>query len=570
MENKQNSIPKHIPRIILIAVFTAFLTVAVFTACGRTPGVSPGSTTRVTNPGSESQASGSQASESQASESLSSSDNPSDNPSESQPSEPQTTIPQTDTTAPVPSESSTVSPTAEPSPAPVASMQKSQPGTILDETVDKALLVRLLMMEDYSLKGFQAGFGKEYAESEDGEYKLYSFPNGVYFDLRNDGTVAEFGVNNGNIILYPEQIQRMEADIFGNPGNEWLILYECDLYYRLLVLDGATQSVLREYETGFLNLSDAEIGDFLRDGSLQLYLDGYGDGTEKREIYRAVADDFVRVYDLGSFSNYADGIKAVITGSQLALDVQLEGYSAQKQSRLPERLYYDNLDIADKNTLLAVHPSWHLLEKGGQWFVTVRNSVDFNMLGYYWGPPVENPEKNGMMLNDLARVDLVLAIENGAPKIVDFNAIVKYDNPALLSIKPVGREEGQLLKGPVLESTMEEAFVAAGGDIKTFEYAEQLTVNGVSLFEFTGSIVDITVTGTRHSTTRGMKVGDSMQTVERLYGKPDVGFSGDETVSYKCTNDYLGKPQVNYYRGMDVSYKNGVVKSFTLYQVILD
>lgn len=65
------------------------------------------------------------------------------------------------------------------------------------------------------------------------------------------------------------------------------------------------------------------------------------------------------------------------------------------------------------------------------------------------------------------------------------------DNPALLAVKPIGLEEGRLLNGPVLQSAMEKAFLAAGGDKSTCQYAEHLTVNGVSLSEFTGSIVDI-------------------------------------------------------------------------------
>jgi hypothetical protein len=54
--------------------------------------------------------------------------------------------------------------------------------------------------------------------------------------------------------------------------------------------------------------------------------------------------------------------------------------------------------------------------------------------------------------------------------------------------------------------------------------------------------------------------------VESLYGKPDEGFSGDEYVVYKC----VGDDDLDYYRGMDICYKNNVVESFRLYQIVLD
>lgn len=540
---------------IITLILSAFLSIASISACGRAPSTmvdnSAGSSTEATI-----QASDTQMPESQA--------------PGSQTAAPQSDIPQS--VVPTPAASGGVSPTpaAEPSPITGISLEKSKSGAMLDESIDKDLHVRLLMMEEYSLKGFQTSFGTDLIQSADGIYERFSYPNGVYFNTWKDGTVAEIGMNDGKVTIYPEQIRRMRMDIFPNPGDEWLILYECDMYYRLLVLDGTTQAVLREYETGFLNILDVQIGDILREGGVQLYLDGYADGTDKRAIYRVVADDFVQVYDLGSFAQYKDGIKATISNSLLRLDVQLEGNSEKKELQLPERLFYDNRDISDKNTLLAIHPSWHVLEKDGQWFLTVRNSVDFDMLGYFWGPPGENMDDNNIMLNDLARVDILLAMDKGTPKIVEIKTSVKYDDPALLAVKPILREEGRLLEGPVLESTMEQAFSAAGGDMNTFEYAEQLTVNGISLYEFTGSIVDITVTAPGHATTRGMKVGDSIQTVERLYGKPDAGFSGDESVSYKSVFDDQKKPALNYYRGLDISYLNGTVKSFTVYQVILD
>lgn len=81
-----------------------------------------------------------------------------------------------------------------------------------------------------------------------------------------------------------------------------------------------------------------------------------------------------------------------------------------------------------------------------------------------------------------------------------------------------------LADGPKVEMTMEEAYKALGGNMKEFEYSEYMEYNGVSLSEFCGYIVDITVTSPDYQTPRGLRVGDPIEKVERLYGKPDQGF----------------------------------------------
>lgn len=116
--------------------------------------------------------------------------------------------------------------------------------------------------------------------------------------------------------------------------------------------------------------------------------------------------------------------------------------------------------------------------------------------------------------------------------------------------------------------TMEEAYKALGGNMKEFEYSEYMEYNGVSLSEFCGYIVDITVTSPDYQTPRGLRVGDPIEKVERLYGKPDQGFSGNGYVMYKYTAPEYG--YVDYCRGMDIGYKDGLVQWISLYQVILD
>lgn len=193
-------------------------------------------------------------------------------------------------------------------------------------------------------------------------------------------------------------------------------------------------------------------------------------------------------------------------------------------------------------------------------------NVNYPIIYYYWGPPGGDNEYNETMQNDLARVEILLSLKGSMHEIMDVHARVKYDNPELLSIEPLKYDEIRLVDGPAVEMYIEEAYEALGGNPENLEYSDYIEYNDVSLFEFCSSIVEISVNTPNYETPRGLRVGDTIKKVERLYGKPDEGFSGDDNVSYKCAgDDYL-----NYYRGMDISYKDNVVESILLYQVILD
>jgi hypothetical protein len=170
------------------------------------------------------------------------------------------------------------------------------------------------------------------------------------------------------------------------------------------------------------------------------------------------------------------------------------------------------------------------------------------------------------MHNDLARVFIDLSLKDNEHEIIDVNAEIKYNNPELLAIEPLGYDEIRLVDGPMVEMSMENAYEALGGNPEDFEYSDYIEYNGVTLFEFCGCIVEITVTNPDYETPRGLRVGDTIQKVESLYGKPDSGFSGEDYVFYKCADNGY----VNYYRGLNIYYENDVVRAFLLYQVILD
>ncbi len=446
---------------------------------------------------------------------------------------------------------------------------KSKPGELLYNCSNKDLFAGLLLVEDYSLENLLKIYGSEYSVRKYYSYTVYEYKNGVKFEVDANGEIVTVAV--GERSFYISRIKKKTCDILNNKGNEILIIYSNVNSSSLIILDATNKKVLREYSTIYTYSLDFEVGNFVGDSNLELYLYETGSGF-KKGIYKVIGDDFIKVFDTDSFNYYSDGIKANINKNILNLNIHIGSYSASKKSTIPERVFYNTKETTDKNKLLSVDPEWSIVQESGKWYIKVRCNVNIIMLRYYWGPPDDNMEPNEIMQNDLARVDLLLDISSGAPKIKETSYKMKYNDDSLLSIRPMLYEEGTLVNGPELGMGMEEAYKAlGGGEIKEGEYSDHMELNGVSLLEFCSEVVGIYVESPKYTTHRGLKVGDSIQNVESLYGKPDVGFSGDDYVEYKfCYETMDGELKVNYYRTLTVCYKDGLVSAFELYQVILD
>lgn len=447
----------------------------------------------------------------------------------------------------------------------VNSAAKSKSGELLYDCPDKDLFVKLLLLEDYSLKNLLKVYGSSYSIRQDNAYKKYKYKNGIIFEVSEDGDVITVGVGNRSVFI--NSLKKKTCDIFKNKGNEILIFEGSSL----IVVDAASKKLLREYNTGCIEITDFEVGNFLDDNALELYIYGSDDNTKKRNIYKVTNDDFIKVYDINSFNFYGDGIKANINNKVLDLNMNIANYTANEKSIIPNRVFYNTEETTDKNKLLSIDPEWDVVQEKGKWYINVGYTVNITMLKYYWGPPDENMEYNEIMLNDLARINVWIDMSGKSPKIYKVLKKMKYNDDSLLNIKPMLFEEGTLPNGPELGMSMESAYKALGGDLKKYKYSENMELNGVQLQEFCGEIVGIYVESSKYTTKRGLKLGDSIKKVESMYGKPDVGFSGDDTVEYKfCYVTDAGEFRVNYYRSLTVYYKNGLVSAFNLYQVILE
>lgn len=450
---------------------------------------------------------------------------------------------------------------------------RSKPGELLNGSVNKDLFTKLMLVEDYTVASLTASFGKDYTKTElDPEIRYY-YASGLYFSADGQGIVYEIGIGD-LMAIDPESIHRKTCNIFQNPGDEVLIIYKNQhaqnfyFHHELLVVDAAKRAVLRNYALSTQNVSDFEAEDYLDNGGLQLFIkEENRDGADLSAIYKVVDDDFIRAYHTDSFASYKDGINARISSSELSLDIKIGSYAKKYKSQLPARLFYESGDIPDKNSLLSIVQKWDVVQKSGKWMIHLRNVVELT-----------SKIKDGITESDydLARVDMLIKLRDGTSAISEISSAIKYDNPGLLSAAPIYLAEGKLQNGPALGMTPEEAYKALNGDMNGYKSADTIIYNGVSLIcignmEVPNKIVvnQIIVASPDYSTTRGLKVGDTIAKVENLYGKPDVGFSGDSSATYLFVLDLNGKARLGW-DSFTIHYKNGVVESYEFYQFIGD
>ncbi|WP_066498987.1 SH3 domain-containing protein [Abyssisolibacter fermentans] len=446
---------------------------------------------------------------------------------------------------------------------------KSEKGELL--FIDKKykdLFLDIILADDYSLNVLIDKYGHDYTFRENYSTNTYEYNNGINIEVFKDGEVSYVQIDDKKI--YVNRTKKIYSDIFENDGNEIVVLYEMGLWYKMLVLDSESKDILGNYAIGYLTVDDFQIGDFLNDGKLELYLYGAGDGAMQRDIFKVVDDDFVKVYDINGFDFYRECIKASISNNDLNLDISIGDYYSNEKYVIAERVFYNTKDIEDKNELLSIDSDWNVVKIDNKWYIDITYKVNIIMLEYYWGPPDYSAENNAVMLNDLAKINVFIKLDSGEINIENIDYVIKYDDPNLLNKEPMVYEEGFLIEGPALGMKMEEAYESLGGDKEDFEYTDYFTFNGVEISEFCGEVVSIFVTTDSYKTPRGLKVGDTIEKVESLYGKPDIGFSGDECVEYKSSYEWNNEIQVNFYSGLKIYYENGLVSEYELYQIILD
>jgi hypothetical protein len=257
-----------------------------------------------------------------------------------------------------------------------------------------------------------------------------------------------------------------------------------------------------------------------------------------------------------------NGITYYIEGSLFTLDISIGNFNLSRLSELPERALCDTDDTPDKNKLLSNDMKWEIIEEEDLKLVSVRCTLNLVMLEYLW---TIFPEFSGMygseLKNDLTRISILAENQGDTLTVCDVSCSMKYDDPGLNDAEPISDEDLGLSNGLTLGMSDEEVTKELGlNEIEGLD----LSFNGSNTVGYIG------VSSDKYMTTKGLRVGDTIETVEKLYGKPDVGFSGDGSVTYQASMIVDGQLTLNDNDSMVVYYKDELVSGFCFNRVYLD
>ena len=435
---------------------------------------------------------------------------------------------------------------------------------------NKYIYEDLLTMGNVSLSELIHKFGDSYTVRDGFMGKEYLYDTGL---LLKAGSGERYDVFIGDEIIDHESIKKLTCDFLDNDGLETLVLYEMDYRYFLSVFNSDCSKLIKHFSLNYQSIDDWSTYDINNDSKKELYLYGSSDdGTIFRELLTAKNGEIKALYSTSNSRQYNKSIQAVLNDRKLNINVNAGDFKLSAESTMSKRVFYNMKDVKDKNDLIVFGNDWEMVNYKGKYMIKNSSTINMKIIEYYYGPPEENSEPNEVMLNDVAVVDFYLESCKDGFKLVDAKIKVKYDKDDPVDIEPMLLDEGCLVNGPALGMSMGVAYEALGGKLEDLknDYDSSLEYNGVKLFEFCTEVVDIEVSTDKYKTKRGLKVGDSIKRVEELYGKPDKGFSGDESVEYKFCYGNKENPELNYYRTLTIYYKNDLVSKFVLSQIILD
>ncbi|MHB1454966.1 MAG: SH3 domain-containing protein [Saccharofermentanales bacterium] len=474
---------------------------------------------------------------------------------------------------------------------PITNPDRSTSGKLLNPAIDKDLLLKLLDISDNKAERFLNilgnGFSKtvnEYEASDENDAYteiIYKYPNGIMFQCDGESIVDFFMI--GENYYYLGDNQRFTGDITSDPGDEIFYYNDVGDYDELLVVRSDSATVIGNYRFAPSDNVRFLIGDFCGNGSNQIF---YGQEISRyynkfmypdQSILFTIDSDggLTTVLDYQALSRRLQDVRASIYDKMLSLDIVVDEYDFSQTFRLPDRIFLNSKNFPDKNAQLRNIIEWTVEPVDTKWYIIVDCIIAFDMYDAYWGLPGTNTDY-GFLVNDLARTRLVYEIVGGNLEFRDGDTVIKYPDTSMSSNEPLVSADLGLQNGPMVSQTMDKAFgLLPDAPVLENYYAFEKTIDGVTLVADKYNIeipeiTDIIVEGPKYQSMRGIRVGDAIEKVERLYGKPDQGLPGDESAQYFLTFEYEGNVLSTQYCGIYFEYKDGKVASFQLFLHYMD
>lgn len=434
----------------------------------------------------------------------------------------------------------------------------------------------LMRLDDISLDALLSRFGDRYTTRKNNGEDLYVYDFGLVIRTAGDGKVTT--VYLGDDSFSPAGHMKKKADLLEDEGEETAVLYAWNIYYGLYIENGKKGSYVNAI-LDFMNVHEWELADLAGDGRPEIYIAGNGAGVSFQKLYTLKNGRLVELFNSMNEMEHTGRVSCDLKGKELTVTVK--GYGTDKDMKmsciLPDRLFPKEGGLNDSHALY-VSSGWKPAERSGQKLIRLTCTVQKKAGTYYFGPlfdaddGFEFPDAYvADMFVDVAWVTFWLKHNGSNWQVVDTQLSMKYRDGTGETAPPITYEENSL--GPVsLGMPIREAIRALGGNPDDYSPKElesgRITMDGVILWSDYYSVERIILTPeSRFATKRGVKVGDSAETLERAYGKPDGGRFEDGLVFWYFTRAD-GKP--DFGMKMTVTLENGKVSSIELYEYLGD
>lgn len=361
----------------------------------------------------------------------------------------------------------------------------------------------------------------------------------------------------GNSKLTPSI--RINADILSSPGDEVIVSYTLNKNDYLLIFSDETDEILYCFRTDFIRINDISVGDYTNDGKNELYVHTLNYLRKRDYIYKVVDDEFVLAYDNSIFSDYQNKIQTKLQDNRLQFNLDFENYVISEWSLLPGSLFLDAKNRRDQNTLLSMDKQWEVVEENGQWYYEVDFILNLDTVKY----ADDSGYYDDYTQTEIGRVKLLVKVVGDKMEIKSISHELKYGD-RMSTVRQLAEGDASIKNGPCWGMTLEEAYVSLGGNPVDVKGKTYFSYKDVNVYQTNGIVDYIGIWNKEYESVRGLKVGDSRERVEELYGIPDGGYNPDN-VKYYCLVNTEDGEKLNRNLMLCVDYVDNVVEYFNFW-----
>ncbi len=379
-------------------------------------------------------------------------------------------------------------------------------------------------------------YGKSFYLKEG--YQTYN--NGLKFKCDSENNNEVTHISFGNVSFNPKNVRRLAGHLDSDGIIDRIAVFPMGYSVGGILIISDNPQLPKFKRITAYNI-DTKLVDVNNDGIDEIYI-----ADQKTQLFGIRNGELIDLFD-----ELAKELKGVFEYEML----ENELYLAYKPS-MPETSKFERFTIPEKliykikrdNKLIDVPVlsdalDFDVVRENDEWAVKVSFNIHLKTTEYYYGPlgGGSDPfEMSDLMLNIgevilsgryngsdfvVTSVDIVSRFDEG-----DYYSAIKHLEYGDLGIDGLFGLDAQAVK----------AIEALNGNAENYsDYTlswGSITIDDVTLWLNEG-VCNITIATDKYATPRGLKVGDTRETLKELYGYPDVGSIMGNNLTYYLWSD---------------------------------